>query len=47
VRPGRHSPDNPEEQLAQAKLVEGEKPPEKVVKVKLKGGFSYNGKGKQ
>jgi len=47
VRPGRHSPDDPEEQLAQAKLVEGEPKPEKtVVKVKLKGGFSYNGKGK-
>jgi len=46
MRPGRHSPDNPEEALAQAKLVQGEKPEKTVVKVKLKGGFSYNGKGK-
>ncbi len=47
MRPGRHSLDNREEQLARAKLGEEKKLPGKeVVKIKARGKFSYNGKGK-
>ncbi len=45
MRPGRHSLDNEEERRARAKLGEKKKPPE-VVKIKTRGKFSYNGKGR-
>ncbi len=48
MRPGRHSPDDPEEQLARAKLEQGkpDEKPKEVVKIKSRGKFSYNGKGR-
>ncbi len=47
MRPGRHSPDDPEEQLARAKLEQGKpEKPKEVVKIKSRGKFSYNGKGR-
>lgn len=47
-RPGRFSPDDPEEQKARARLTEGKKRiMREVGKVTVKIPFSYNGKGKQ
>ncbi len=45
MRPGRHSPDSPEEKLARAQLEQKKLPGKEVIKIKQKG-FSYNGKGK-
>ncbi len=49
MRPGRHSLDNREERLARDRLQrrpEQKLPGKEVVKIKSKGKFSYNGKGK-
>ncbi len=47
MRPGRHSPDSREEQLARAQLENPTKLPGKeVVTIKSRGKFSYNGKGR-
>ncbi len=48
MRPGRHSPDDPEEKLARAQLEQGKKklPGKEVVTIKARGKFSYNGKGR-